>query len=74
MSDETAKKLLEHVRKHSPLSIAEDILSVQPMGKDVQDAMQTILEYGKTAQELIAEGYRPVSSIGLVWVKDETNS
>ena len=74
MSDETAKRLLEQLRKHSPLSIAEDILSVLPMGKDVQDAMQTILEDGKTAQELIAEGYRPVSSIGLVWVKDETNS
>lgn len=64
------EEALEHVRGLYPHSIAEQITSVQPMPSDV---LSSLIKYAKTDAELIEAGYRPVSEIGLLWVKDTPN-
>lgn len=53
--------------KKTPKAIAEEICSVQPIPGDV---FNKLLSISKSREELIAEGFRPVSSIGLMWIKD----
>ena len=52
----------------SPDDIARQLLSVQPMSNNT---FKNVYEAAKTQEELEAEGYKPVSSMGLMWVKDE---
>lgn len=59
-------ELVKLVRE-SVTSLAHEICAVQPMPSD---AISKLLEGGKTTAELRAEGYRPVSRLGLLWVKD----
>lgn len=37
------------------------------------DAIKTLYEESKTKEELEAEGFTPVSNIGLMWIKDSKN-
>lgn len=48
--------------------IAEELCSVQPMPND---CIKNLHDAGKSKNELIKEGYKPVSGLGLMWVKDE---
>jgi hypothetical protein len=52
----------------TPDDLAKELLSVQPMPSD---CFKGIIELSKTEEELKAEGYKPVSRMGLMWVKDE---
>lgn len=48
--------------------IARELLSVQPMDSNV---LSDLYKASKSREELIKEGYKPVSRMGLLWVKDE---
>lgn len=47
--------------------LAEQIVSVQPM----DEAFKRLYEMSKSADQLRSEGYRPVSRLGLMWIKDK---
>jgi hypothetical protein len=59
-------KLLAETRLDSPQKLAEELVSVQPMPSDSISALYAV---SKSKEELEAEGYKPVSKIGLMWVK-----
>jgi len=46
--------------------IANEIVSVQPMSGDL---IKELYEQSMTKEELKKEGYKPVSRLGLMWVK-----
>ena len=48
--------------------IAEELVSVQPMDGS---AFKYIMDNAKSSKELAAEGYVPVSQLGLMWVKKD---
>jgi DNA-directed RNA polymerase subunit F len=48
--------------------IANEIVSVQPMSSDL---IKELYEQSMTKEELKKEGYKPVSRLGLMWVKDD---
>lgn len=52
-----------------PKKLAEELVRVQPMPND---AIKNLYEMSKDKKELQAEGYKPVSRLGLLWIKDET--
>ena len=60
MTEETNKKV------SLADQIANEIVSVQPMPKDV---IKKLYEQSMTREELKKEGYKPVSRLGLMWVK-----
>lgn len=57
-------------------SIAEDIarqlISVQPMD-EAGKALTELYKQSKSKEELLADGYKPVSNMGLMWVKENEN-
>ena len=53
---------------NSVKKMVEDILSVQPMPKD---CMKTLFEQSSDQEDLIKDGYKPVSRIGLLWIKED---
>ena len=52
----------------NPKDIAEQLVSVQPMP---DNCLKELRELSKSEQELQAEGYKPVSSLGLMWTKED---
>jgi DNA-directed RNA polymerase subunit F len=61
MTEETNKKV------SLAEQIANEIVSVQPMSDDL---IKELYEQSMTKEELKKEGYKPVSRLGLMWVKD----
>ena len=55
-------KLNEHMKK-----LADDILSVQPMPGNI---MKDLFETATDKVELEKNGYKPVSRLGLLWIKE----
>lgn len=47
--------------------IAEEIVNVQPMPSDL---FKNLIASSTPREQLIAEGYKPVSRIGLLWIKE----
>ena len=47
--------------------IAAEIVSVQPM---TSTAISDLMAVAFSEKKLIADGYKPVSQIGLLWTKD----
>lgn len=47
--------------------IAEEICSVQPMDGNL---IKNLYDSSMTTEKLIEDGYKPVSKIGLLWIKD----
>lgn len=47
--------------------IAKELISVQPMG----EAFYQLYKNSKSQEELAREGYKPVSRMGLMWIKDD---
>lgn len=47
--------------------IANEVVSVQPMPGNL---IKELYEQSMTKEELKKEGYKPVSRLGLMWVKD----
>lgn len=56
-------KLNEHMKK-----LADDILSVQPMSDNI---MKDLFEAATDKAELEKNGYKPVSRLGLLWIKED---
>lgn len=54
-----------------PEKLAEELISVQPMSND---AIKPLYEASKKEGQLKAEGYKPVSGLGLMWIKEEQES
>ncbi len=52
----------------SPDDIAKELISVQPMP---DNCLKGLREFSKSEKELKAEGYKPVSGLGLMWIKDD---
>jgi hypothetical protein len=48
--------------------IAKQLVNVQPMSSDCLEGLR---ELSKSEQELRAEGYKPVSGLGLMWIKED---
>lgn len=65
---EFSLELIAEMRKTFMDKIASDILSVQPMSPTLLDG---VFENAKTRDQLITEGYKPVSQMGLMWIKKE---
>jgi hypothetical protein len=64
-----AKELIEAIRRTRPDEIAAEILAVQSMPPDIFARMT---EESMSESELIKNGYKPVSSFNLMWVKEES--
>lgn len=59
--------MLDMVRKFLPVSIAQEITSVQPMPSDL---FSKVYEQSKSEEQLIAEGYTPIDpATKLMWTK-----
>lgn len=58
------------INKDLPRTIAEELCSVQPMSKEVGEAFMTLMKNAQSPEELRKQGYRPVSNMGLMWVKE----
>jgi hypothetical protein len=54
------------LRRSIPSDFANEIVNAQPMGEDI---LTTLYNESKTESELKDEGYEPVSSMSLMWVK-----
>lgn len=50
--------------------IAMELLSVQPMD-EAGKALTELYKGSKSTQQLSDEGYKPVSQMGLMWVKTD---
>ena len=55
-------------RLYDPKKIAEELCSVQPMPSNL---IADLYKEAKSTEELKAEGYEPVSRLGLLWVKKD---
>ena len=62
MNKQEAKKIVE--------DIAKELCSVQPMPNNM---LSLLHEHGKDAKQLEEEGYKPVSRLGLLWIKKDEN-
>lgn len=68
MTDDIKSVLVPVIKGIDPNLLAADICSVQPMPPD---AIANLYKEAKSAEELKAEGYEPVSNLGLMWIKKE---
>jgi hypothetical protein len=59
-------KCIDMARQILPKMIAEELISVQPMDSV---NMKAIWENAMFEEELIKEGYEPVSQHKLIWIK-----
>lgn len=62
------KILMPRIVGLDPNVLAADICSVQPMPNNV---ISELYIAAKSRDELIEEGYKPVSNLGLMWIKDD---
>jgi len=67
MTDEEQQKFLDMVRKTMPDQIAKDILEVNVVDPNI---MKELYENSKSEEELVKEGFKPVSGMKLVWTKE----
>lgn len=62
------------LRELAPNAIAEDITSINPESSNTAGpALAALFKNASSQEELILEGYKPVSHHGLLWVKDSAN-
>ena len=62
------KVLMPRMVGLDPNVLAAEICSVQPMPNN---AISELYKAAKDRDELIEEGYKPVSNLGLLWIKDD---
>lgn len=60
------KDILRLIRQTSANVIAESIINVQPMPSSIINELRKV---SKTEKELVEDGYEPVSSIKLMYIK-----
>lgn len=63
----TPKEIREFLVSKTLESVVEDILSVQPMNPEI---LKSVLDKGMTNQQLVERGYKPVSDLGLLYIKE----
>lgn len=68
MIDRVKPVLMPVIKGIDPNILAADICSVQPMPSN---AIANLYKEAKSTEELKAEGYEPVSSLGLMWIKKD---
>lgn len=68
MSDK--KVLIPRIKGIDPNVLAAEICSVQPMP---DNGLADLYKNALSREELIAKGYKPVSNLGLMWIKDDKN-
>lgn len=66
LSYEKVNRLLDTIRNLTPEHIAKELNSVQPMPSN---AISELYKMSASKEELEAEDYKPVSGLGLMWVK-----
>jgi hypothetical protein len=59
---------IKEFTKKSVEQIAKELTSVQPMPNTL---FSDLYKAGKSTKELKAEGYVPVSNLGLMWIKKD---
>jgi len=57
---------VNELRKKLPEEMAKELVGVQPMPSDI---LEEVLKNTKTENDLIREGYEPVSRFKLLWIK-----
>ena len=62
------KILMPRIKGLDPNVMAADICSVQPMP---DHALADLYKNALSREELVAKGYKPVSNLGLMWIKDD---
>lgn len=62
------QEMIDEIRSKVVVAIAEQITSVQPMQADIWD---DLLLTAADKQQLIIDGYVPVSEFELLWKKDK---
>jgi hypothetical protein len=62
------EEMFKMIRTVTPDQIAKDLLSVQPM---TSNALKNLNEQSMSEEQLKEEGYKPVSRMGLMWIKKE---
>ena len=63
--------LTDSLRKSIPDEVAKQLVSVQPMDYLL---LKNLLEAGSTEEELVADGYEPISEFKLMYIKrDDIN-
>jgi hypothetical protein len=60
------KLAMNELGKEIARQMAEEIVNVQPMPSD---AFQALLDSAKSEDDLVKEGYKPVSRFKLLWYK-----
>lgn len=61
-------KIPDDLQKAYMDQLAKDLTSVQPMPNDT---LKLLYENAKDKETLKKEGYEPVSSLGLMWIKKD---
>lgn len=61
------KELIKLIRKQTIEVLAEEIVRVQPIDPNL---IIDLYKISKNKEELEQEGYRPVSEMGLIYIKD----
>lgn len=62
--------IIKKIRENSPNDIAKMLTEVQPMPGN---AFAKLLNSSVDEKDLIEQGYKPVSSTKLLWIKDESD-
>lgn len=62
------EELIKKIRETIPESIANELLSVQPMPSN---AVKELYDNSLSQDQLKEQGYEPVSQLGLMWVKKD---
>ena len=64
------KVLMPRIKDIDPNVLAAEICSVQPMP---DHTLADLYNNALSREELVAKGYKPVSNLGLMWIKDDKN-
>lgn len=60
--------MISLVRRSIPEQLADEICGVQPMDSQV---VRNLLDGSESEAQLRADGFKPVSRLGLLWTKDK---
>jgi hypothetical protein len=69
MKYDITPEMIEEIRKKTPLEIAKAIVEIQPINHPI--LMENLLAVAKSDKELQEGGYKPVSRMGLLWIKPD---
>ncbi len=64
------QEIMDKIRKIIPQSIAESIVNIDPMPDNI---IKELIENSSNTSKLIEDGYKPVSNLGLLWIKTDQN-